>query len=39
MVKQNKQYKFNYIYNKEVNAKRLDEILERLFTKYLIEYE
>ena len=39
MTKQNKQYKFNYIYSKEINAKSLDEILERLFAKYLIEYE
>lgn len=39
MAKQNRQYKFNYIYSEEVNAKRLDEILEKLIRKYLVEYE
>lgn len=39
MAKKERKYKFNYIYSENNEAKDFDKMLERLFTKYLIEYE
>ncbi len=39
MANKERKYKFNYIYSDSIEAKNFDKMLERLFTKYLIEYE
>lgn len=38
MKKNEKKYNINYIYRDDKESKNIDEMLERLFKKFLIEY-